>query len=664
MEPPFLDTPARSPNNALSEGYGMATKRISLGCLLLLWTGVVGACGEFHTNRFYTPDDVTADQTADNMGPICDDPRLLVPQPVHPLSLILGEPVVVALQTQDAVQAVWRISEGVLPEGITLLPGDGLLVGVPQVVVATEVLVEALPATSGDVCLLPGTTPVSVVVTPGCLADADCAVPEGSNLVGRCREGRCRGQSQRCPGMGQDRARLEIPGAVCSGKTPCSLPAAGRVFSHSRLMGGERERKSDATHKLVLETQEGITEIRYALPDAWTLPLRHGEEISWGYAVMGEGRQLTIRKDAEWLAMVLDGPPHLQDPSAPLHLSLIPSSCPGIGSQCGQILSSWVVDDANHEFCPILEAPGECAPSRPPFLTVYLATAYQYETLESERCPGVLPSWLSVWAGRNDVCPVARITTNSPGTAFLSGAFTAPPPLYFIGAESRTGDGVAIQRWNWSLEQPFPGFVSLVAKGGGTNGGPGPLSLSAAACGRYVVQLEVTDQSLRTSCIPDLFEVGVRPDPDLDLRMELVWTDEKSTYRDRDNLDLMLVYPLFSSGTMDAMDPWVCSQANPQPIEWMLGDPSRKDEICQCARGWMEIALPEVITVKRLNRKMQQPFDVVVRADTTNHAVALASLRVYLRGTLAFQRLGVPLEPGDVWSPGQIFSGTGTFVGR
>jgi hypothetical protein len=429
-------------------------------------------------------------------------------------------------------------------------------------------------------------------------------------------------------------------------------------------MGFERERKSDTTHKLVLETQGGITEIRYALPDGWTLPLRHGEEISWGYAVMGEGRQLTIRKDTEWLAMILDGPPQLQDPSAPLHLSLIPSACPGIGSQCGLILPSWVENDANHDFCPVLDAPGECAPSGPPFLSTYLAAAYQYETLESERCPGVLPSWLSVWAGRNDVCPVARITTNSPGTAFLSGAFTAPPPLYFIGAESRTGDGTAIQQWNWSLEQPFPGFVPLVAKGGGTNGGPGPLSLFAAACGRYVVGLEVTDQAQRNSCISDLSEIDVRPDPDLDLRMELVWTDEKGTYLDQDNLDIMLVYPLFSSGTMDAMDPWVCSQANPQPIEWMLGDPSRKDEICQCARGWMEIALPEVITVKRLNRKMEQPFDVVVRANTTNQAVALASLRVFLRGTLAFQWLEMPLQPGDIWIPGQIFSGTGTFVGR
>jgi len=643
----------------------MAEKRMSLWCLLLLGIGFAGSCGEYRTRRFYEPPDTVSDQTEDATRPSCDAFRFLMPQPLPPVALILGEPVVIPLRIEDADEVVWRISQGTLPDGIALLPGDGLIVGVPQAVMETEVLVEVLPATSADACLLPGTTPLSLVVTTGCRSDADCVVPEGLDLVGRCQDGRCRVQSQRCPGMGQARARLEIPGAACSAKTPCHLPMEATVAQHSRFLDVERERKSDTTHKLVLETQGKNTEVRYALPDGWTLPLRNGDEVSWNYDALGEGRQLTIRKGAEWLAMILDGPPQLQDPSAPLHLSLLPSVCPGIGSQCGQMLSSWVaVGEEIRDTCPLLDAPGSCAQPSPASLSVYLGAAYQYETLESERCPGVLPSWLSVWAGRNDVCPLARITTNSPGSAFLSGAFDPPPPLYFIGAESRGGEGTSIQQWDWSLEQPFPGFVSLVAKGGGTNGGPGPLSLFAAACGRYVVRLEVTDQAQRNSCIPDLFEVDVRPDPDMDLRMELVWMDDEGAYLDEGDVDLMLVYPLFSSGELDDEDPWVCSQANPQPIEWMLGDPSRKDEICQCAQGWMEIALPEVITVKRLNRKMEPPFDVVVRADPANPVAVNASLRVFLRGTLVFEGLDVALPPGTIWNPGRIHSGTGTFLGR
>jgi hypothetical protein len=647
---------------------------------LLLLVGFLG-CGEFHTRWLWEED--------------CPAPTPLVPEALPQVDAALNEPLVVLLRADNAVDE-WQLADGILPPGIRLHAEQGLLWGLPEQAGEFPLVLEAVPP--DGLCLLPATVDVRLRVSAGCEGRDQCAVPAG--LAAHC------GEDWVCSASG---AWADCPPVFGEGiawslepEMPASPEGPWLVVSHRELTLQDRALPGQEpfVHRIDLLADGQSAVLRYRLPDLWPLPFREGEELvlaeqDWGLA----GRELAVWSPDGTVAVRLhEGALADMAPTCPLEVCEIPlqqlhvHACPGEEVQCGRGRPDLLV--AGTEPCL---AGGHVRTEDPAVGWLAVGAAYSYEpgTFRDELCPGVAPRHASYTIQPESGCPVARIYSamGSVGVLELGAADEVPPEAVFTGLPFEAArpddplmqdghptapDGTRVAKWNWSLLQPYDGLVRLGVFEKITpvdENGPDPRRLPLTAAGIYSVFLDVEDDAGRTSCVADVTEVEVRAASGIDLRVEAVWYSTKGSTQHDLEADLLVMSPPFASYLLQEYgasgwpdDAWgngafVCSELNPQPAGWKQspspagppGEPPPPDYSCRVAGADIPFGLPEVVTVRDLDRdKKTNRYPLAVSAAASNGEALHASVRVFLDGKPRYETRQKVLSPGQIWTVGYV----------
>ncbi len=631
-----------------------------VGALLL----TCSSCGEFRTAHFYDFDsleqgDVAQDVPEEEVGPdICAG--------VTPLSLVLDEilpgrvyePIQIQLQA-NVEGLLWRVVSGALPAGVEVGALSGLLSGVPLEAGTFNFVLRISDPAIDESCKSYEDFSLAWTVLSSCQTDMDCE--EGASGVAlHCSDVGCLMSSKSCDGAAS-RMRFDWSGH------PPDPETTWTVQSHHKLVGYDYDPKSGYRHQMELVSGLETRLLLYSSPRSLPLPVRAGDTVNVTLRSWNQGLGHLIRFDGIPEApggMLYDGPEafagQVLDLLAGLgidQMELLPTSCPGSEDQCGiqntgalslagdgvslevgvEETADWATDDGTQR--------------------LVVGSAYEYRSFDPSRCADVSPSYASFRIAAGDRCPAPLVLSSSKGVEFLSDAFVGTPVVYFFATVEGGESSAPIAHWSWVLEQPFEGLAALSQKGGSlSESGTGPLELRMPVCGPYRINLGAEDAEGRVSCIDDVVEVRVLPDPGLDLRMELAWQGVDGSGGEDEDVDLLLRFPGdYEEGDFGAQE-WVCSEDNPYPLEWMLGYPDHHDYVCQCSAGNMELGRPEVITLKTLHDDFIQPYAIGVRASAENAGPVRVMLQVYLSGKLVYRRVDRELEPGELWRPGNISS--------
>ncbi|MBM4353450.1 MAG: hypothetical protein FJ109_06570 [Deltaproteobacteria bacterium] len=662
----------------------------------------VPSCGEFHTRWLWEED--------------CPAPHAVLPAVPKEIEARLNEPLVVRLAAEGKVLE-WQVADGIVPEGLRLHGEEGLLWGIPEVEGDYPLVLRAVPP--DGYCLLPADVPTTVRVAQGCDGRDQCSASAG--LVPHCGEDRVcsvSGDWTECPAVfGEGIAwsldvQLAGDGEAADEADGGGLPPGPWLVAEHRELSTQDKLlpgQEPYSHRMDLVADEDSVVLRYRLPDLWPLPFGEGDELALSSLDAGlVGRELAAWSTDGALAArlhegILLGPHQL----CPLDVcgveveQLHVDGCPGEEVQCGRGRPDVLV--AGGRACL---AGGHVRLDDPSAGWLAVGAAYSYEpgTFREELCPGVAPLHSSFSIQPLERCPVARIYSAMEGDGVIElGAASVPPPdavftgLPFEAAPaddplSQGGaptapDGTPLASWHWSIAQPYEGLVRLetIKKSvPSPEDGPEPRRLPLTAVGIYSVLLEVVDEKGRAACVPDLAEVVVRASAGIDLRVEAVWNaPEGGTGHDLE-ADLLLMPPPYARYLAkehgDAEWPseawanpaFVCSELNPQPPGWKSspsseasprGSPPPPDYSCQVAGGQIPLGLPEVITVRDLDRdKKSNRYPLAVAASSENDLPLQLTLRVFLDGKPRYETRQKVLAPGQVWTAGYVDVGLEKFV--
>ena len=222
--------------------------------------------------------------------------------------------------------------------------------------------------------------------------------------------------------------------------------------------------------------------------------------------------------------------------------------------------------------------------------------------------------------------------------------------LHFKGKESYANSG-SIQEWEWSVEQP-EGAQSMFAP---SNTDPNPV-FKVETPGVYNFCLDVVDNKGVKSCFPAKYDVLVVGPPAI--WVELTWVtpgDPDETDKAGSDLNLHFQHPLAKSGGLDLDEdgepdgwfnvPYDCFFYNFCP-NWGSYDPEINDDP-HLDTDDTDGAGPENIT-------LEIPEAVTYRVGVyywNDHEFgpALATVRVFLLGELAYEAEGLELKKLDMW---------------
>lgn len=239
-------------------------------------------------------------------------------------------------------------------------------------------------------------------------------------------------------------------------------------------------------------------------------------------------------------------------------------------------------------------------------------------------------------------CPVALIEV-SPGTEVAPGTV-----LSLDGSQSHSSDGPIVE-YHWEVEQPI-GSASTFRPSSFINSP----RLEVNVAGTYRIRLFVRDQSGTPSCVPA--EVTIFVNPSAALHIELLWRGTAPANPVDDvagpDLDLHLAHPF----AFDGADPlsgegWFDRTFdtfwyNPTP-SWGQFDPGAGDDP-RLEREDTGGEGPEVITLASPEAGTSYHVGVHVWNDH-GYTDVEATLRIYIRGSMAIEVSQVALNHRDLW---------------
>ena len=261
-----------------------------------------------------------------------------------------------------------------------------------------------------------------------------------------------------------------------------------------------------------------------------------------------------------------------------------------------------------------------------------------------------------------DDCPKAVIQITE-GTTVL------PQTQLHLDGSTSTAPAGGITSYEWTVEAPT-GSASLLQP---SHTAPAP-TLVANVAGTYVFRLTVRDENGTASCEPGLATVLVVPEARL--HVELLWDtpgDPDPTDQGPDagaDLDLHLLHPSATAGAQsvdtdgDATpDGWNdatfdCYYLNTHP-QWTAnaedpGNPSLdRDDTDGAGPENINLADPESGVTYRLG--------VYVWSDH-GYGPSTPTVRIYVDGALAYEKVGPPMESQDFWEVGSLAFPGGTFA--
>ncbi len=653
------------------------------------------SCGEFHTRWLWEED--------------CPAPHGVIPSVPPQVAATLNEPLVVLLRAEGSVDE-WRLAAGVLPPGLRLHESQGLLWGLPEEAGDYALTLEAVPP--DGLCLLPATTELTIQVAPGCDGRDQC--PPRPGLEAHCDDDwvcTLAGDWPDCPpvfGEGIAWSLEVLQGPETSDSHPedsISVDAGPWIVdSHGELTLQDRKLPGQEpfTHRMDLLLGEKSAVLRYRLPDLWPVPFAVGDEVVLATADEGlAGRELALWSPDGLVAARLHEGALLDFAGlCPLDVCELPvvqlhvHDCPGEEVQCGRGRPDLLLAQGK----PCLAGGHVLLESAAPsWLAVGAAYSYKPGTFREELCPGVAPLHSSFALQPESGCPVARIYSalGDVGVLELGSALEVPPDVVFTGVPFTSAaaddplmqdgkptapDGTPLAAWHWSLTQPYEGLVRLEPLKKTTPSeeeGPEPRRLPLTAPGIYSVLLEVEDESGRSSCIPDLFEVEARASAGIDFRVDAVWYSADGSTQHDLQADVLVMAPQYAyyllqeNGSMPWPDEvwdnpaFVCSELNPQPAGWKQtplpdvpraeGTPPPPDYSCQVAGGQVPLGFPEVVTLRDLDRdKKTNRYPLAVLASPENKAPLHVTVRVFLDGKPRYETRQKVLAPGQLFPVGYV----------
>jgi len=243
-------------------------------------------------------------------------------------------------------------------------------------------------------------------------------------------------------------------------------------------------------------------------------------------------------------------------------------------------------------------------------------------------------------------CPTAILKVDE-------GDEVAPQTILHLNGEESYAPNGAIQKWEWSVEQPV-GSASVFVP---SFTFPNP-TFEANVAGVYKFYLTVYDDTNTPSCFPAQYEVVVIPDEAI--HVELLWStpqdpDETDSGPDvGSDLDLHFLHPYAAGPDMDGdgtPDGWFdipfdAFWFNPKP-NWGSFDPAVADDP-SLDRDDTDGAGPENLN---LDIPEQAAYRVGVHYwNDHGYGSAYATVRVYIYGQLVFEDADVMLIQDDLWS--------------
>jgi len=243
-------------------------------------------------------------------------------------------------------------------------------------------------------------------------------------------------------------------------------------------------------------------------------------------------------------------------------------------------------------------------------------------------------------------CPVAVIDIEE-------GLEVSPQTLLHLSGENSFSPFGSIVEWEWAVTQPDGSQSTFVPSN--TSSKP---TFQANVVGYYMFQLTVTDATGETSCVPGIAEVMVMPDEAI--HVELVWdTPGDSIQFDAGlgagaDMDLHFLHPdaegedLNEDGVGDGWFdiPYDVFWVNPKP-NWEDPDPIANDDP-SLDRDDKDGAGPENINLVLPVDGNTYRVGVHYWA-AYEYGVSTATLRVYLSGTLAYEKKDVVMNNHDFW---------------
>lgn len=276
-------------------------------------------------------------------------------------------------------------------------------------------------------------------------------------------------------------------------------------------------------------------------------------------------------------------------------------------------------------------------------------------------------------AGVDTDCPSAiiRIEDAVTGAEVGEGDVVPPPALLRLSGIRSFAVTGPVSQWEWSVEQPAISSIGFMPNAAS----PRP-SFTAMVPGIYTFRLAVRDRAGTPSCFPAKQTLLVSAPQDggntsgSGITVELIWgtpgdPDETDTGADAgSDLDLHFLHPWAAGPDLDQdgyADGWFdipfdVFWFNAHP-NWGSYDPAANDDP-DMIRDDTDGLGPELIHLEN-----PEPFIYRVGAHYWNdhgYGPAYATVRVYLKGVLAFEAAGVELVDSDMWSVCVIDWVTGT----
>ncbi len=629
------------------------------------------ACGEFHTYKYYRDASDDGQSRAS-----CDTWQQVQLSAMAEATIAFYQPTWIPIaerRLDGSVPLSFELVAGVLPAGLYLNSDTGTISGFPQESGSYQVVIGAFANPALSPCVLGDEVVLTVHVEAPCQTEDECLVQV---LMGQ--------QMPRCEEPGY--CLSDAPGGLCPGALGAPLQydlsqfssaSFGRpitVMSHHPLTKEAQSVPGRAgySHEMLLDADDDTPlSFAYRLAHSWPLPYAPGETVQFDVDPLVPGL-LTVKGLADDRRTYLfDGPlpPTLtsQQTAIPFDVQRAALDCPvpEDSHQCGP---------RNHDLLLVSAPPSPSfgAPSgavmamdlagRPYELAV--ASAYSHLPAQFS-CPNIASSWASFEFMPLDSCPVAQVSKGAGAPVLWSANDVIPVILDGTGSMGHMGATVDIYEWRL-VRQPYAGLVDLSEPGAGKGPSNGWFALlPATAVGTYDVELQVVDSHGVPSCAAALAQVVAQVPPDVDLRLELVWWTEDDQLASEAEFHLLLMHPTYAKvlggppWDSDAWSgsnaqKWVCSTDNPVPANW-AALPGGDMGMCQVADGQLASGLPEVITVRSLDRDQKaNRYPVAVRASMNNSETLYAGLRVVINGLPRYETTRHPMAPGQTWHAGHI----------
>lgn len=254
----------------------------------------------------------------------------------------------------------------------------------------------------------------------------------------------------------------------------------------------------------------------------------------------------------------------------------------------------------------------------------------------------------------DNACPIARATCSIRRTGGVPSDELAVRPLDMLDCSAEDAfdpdPGDAIAAWRWTvIERPSGSTASFDDPEGATP------SFFVDLAGRYVFELEVVDSRGTPSCEPAIVTAVAIPDEDI--HVQLVWdtpgdADQTDTgFGAGTDFDLHLLHP---NGCWNDR-PWDCHWREAEP-NW--GDLARADDDPSLDIDDTDGAGPENINLNNPESDLYYRVGVNYYNDH-GFGPSTATVRIYIRGVLAFEAEKELTARGEFWDVAAIEWPTG-----